>query len=353
LLGLLFFIKGRGRKLSLITCGVAIGVATLFKQTGLLLLIALIIFYLCNFWIPTNRNKNYMVSSVKSILLLLCGFFIPILVVVSYFWGVGALGQLVDYMILSLKGYGSQFAGILNLGYQFATFSIVWVLSCAALLTIGYKFIKKRSDWETLVSIWLLLTLCPLLSRQFGHYYIQILPPACLLASLCLVNIFPGSLHIKEILKQHKTKRFFTQACVVFLVIASFGISCRGYNFTMDNNNASLQYEIQTADYIQSHTASNDTILVYPYQPSIYFLSDRDSCVKVLILQSEEVDEEAQLDLLQQIIKNNPKYVVMQTQTDGTIVYSGLQSIYGYLVSNFKEVKSIGNFDIYINDSSE
>jgi len=165
LLSLLFFIKGRGRKLSLITCGVAIGLATLFKQTGLLLLIALIIFYLCNFWIPTNRNKNYMVSSVKSILLLLYGFFIPILVVVSYFWGVGALGQLVDYMILSLKGYGSQFAGILNLGYQFATFSIVWVLSCAALLTIGYKFIKKRSDWETLVSIWLLLTLCPLLSR--------------------------------------------------------------------------------------------------------------------------------------------------------------------------------------------
>ena len=92
----------------------------------------------------------------------------------------------------------------------------------------------------------------------------------------------------------------------------------------MDNNTASLQYEIQIADYIQSHTASNDTILVYPYQPSIYFLSDRDSCVKVLILQSEEVDEEAQLDLLQQIIKNNPKYVVMQTQPDGTIVYSGL-----------------------------
>jgi 4-amino-4-deoxy-L-arabinose transferase-like glycosyltransferase len=346
LLGLLFFIKGREQKSYLIACGAAVGMATLFKQTGILLLVAIFVFYLVNFWIPVNRSNKYLVSSAGRALLLLCGFLAVILPVVAYFWSVGALTQLAHYTIWGLKGYGSSFEGIRVLGYQFASFCIVWVLSGASLLTIGYKFIKKSSDWETLVSIWLLLTLCPLFFRQWGHYYIQILPPACLLASLFLVNIQPKLLQIKKVLKQHDIKYIFALAGVIVLVVASVGISSRQYILDRSEyNGVSLQYQEQTADYIRSHTTGSDTILVYPYQPSIYFLSDRNPCVKILILERPVIDENTELELLQQIMLGNPKYVVVQMKGNETVW--GLPHIYEYIVSHFEKEESIGSYEIY------
>jgi 4-amino-4-deoxy-L-arabinose transferase-like glycosyltransferase len=346
LLGFLLFLKGREQKPYLIACGAAIGIATLFKQTGVLLLIAIFIFYLSNFWIAENRNKKYLISSTGRTLLLLCGFLVAILPVVAYFWSVGAISELVHYTIWILKGFGSVFMGISVLGYQFASFCIVWILSCASFLTIGYKFIKKSSNWETLVSIWLLLTLCPLLSRQFGHYYIQILPPACILASLYMVNIQPKLLQIKEVLKQHDVKYIFTFFCVIVLVVISVGASSRQYILNRSEyNSVYSQYQLQTADYIRSHTADNDTILVYPYEPTIYLLSDRNPCVKILYLKRPIIDEQTELELLQQIMLDNPKYVVIQMK--GYDAVWGLPHIYEYIVSHFKKEVSIGSYDIY------
>ncbi len=346
LLGFLFFIKGRRQTSYLLAGGAAIGIATLFKQTGLLLLIAIIIFYLGNFWIPVNRNKDYLAASARSILLLLCGFFIPVLAVVAYFWSVHALGPLADYMILGLKGYGTQF-DLSTLKEEFLSFSIIWALSAVSLLTIGYKFIKKSSDWETLVSIWLLLTLSPLISRQYGHYFIQVLPPACLLASLQMVNIMRRpSVQNKNTSRQHGTAHFFVIACIVILALITVVFS--SYSYIASNTNLTLQSQIQTADYIRAHTVESDRILVYPYQPSIYFLSDRDPCVKVLILERPVVDENMELELLRQISEGNPKYVVMETDAEGEIK-PGIPSIYEFIVRHFQKDNSIGRFQIFRN----
>jgi hypothetical protein len=347
LLGFLLFVKGREQKLFLLASGAAIGISTLFKQTGILLLFAIIIFYLCNLWIPVNRKKEYLTASAESIFLLLCGFIVPILIVVSYFWSVHALIPLTQYVIFGLKEYGTQL-NISALGYKFLSFSIIWFLSSVSLLTIGYKFIKKSSNWETLLAIWLLLSLCPLVSRQYGHYFIQILPPACLLASVQMVNIIRRPLvQNKESLRKHDTTHLLVLVCTVILVVITVVFS--SYSYITSDKSLTLQSQIRTAEYIRSHTIKSDKILVYPYEPSIYFLSDRDPCVKVLILTWSMVDENMELELLQQISESNPKYVVMMTNDKGQIIKS-VPKIYEYIMGHFKEDTSIGRFKILRND---
>jgi 4-amino-4-deoxy-L-arabinose transferase-like glycosyltransferase len=263
LLGFLLFVKGREQKLFLLASGAAIGISTLFKQTGILLLFAIIIFYLCNLWIPVNRKKEYLTASAESIFLLLCGFIVPILIVVSYFWSVHALIPLTQYVIFGLKEYGTQL-NISALGYKFLSFSIIWFLSSVSLLTIGYKFIKKSSNWETLLAIWLLLSLCPLVSRQYGHYFIQILPPACLLASVQMVNIIRRPLvQNKESLRKHDTTHLLVLVCTVILVVITVVFS--SYSYITSDKSLTLQSQIRTAEYIRSHTIKSDKILVYPY----------------------------------------------------------------------------------------
>jgi 4-amino-4-deoxy-L-arabinose transferase-like glycosyltransferase len=351
LLGFLFFIKGQARKPYLIASGAAIGIATIFKQTGPLLLIAVVIFYLCNLWIPANRNRNYLISSTKNVLLLLCGFLIPLLAMASYYWRVGMLEQLIYYSILILKGYGSQFSGIIIVGYQFASFSIIFILSLVALLAAGYKFIRKSSDQEILVAIWMLVSLVPLVSRQYGHYFIQIFPPVCLLASLSLVDIFPGLLRVKEIFRQHDAIRLLALVCAASFVVLSISAGLYGRFILLGNSGLHLQYQKQTAEYIRSHTTDNDTIVVYPYQPAIYFFADRDPCVKLLVLEPPEIYENQEQDLLQQIMSNNPKYAVIEKKDDGE-TRPGFTSVYQFLMSHFRKEKSIGIFDIYRNDGS-
>jgi 4-amino-4-deoxy-L-arabinose transferase-like glycosyltransferase len=349
LFGILCFIKCRDRKLYMLVCGLAIGIATLFKQSGILILIVIITFYLCNFWIPVNRNKIFLVSFVKNISLLLIGLFIPILFTFIYFWNAGALSQFIDNVVWSLNKYGTNFAGFILIGYQFASFSIVWIPCFASLLSIGNQFIKKSINYETLISIWLLISLCPLLLRQFGHYYLPILPPACLLASLFIINIVTKLLPKREIVGQFRTKYIFALAGMISLMIISIGVSCWGYNSTKYRLIMSLQNQIQTADYVKLHTPINDTILVYPYEPSIYFLSGRDPCVNVIFLKQSRVDEKTEVELLQQIINNNPRYIVLETDAAGNFVH-GLPNILDFVLSKFNKETSFGRFDIYVND---
>jgi len=280
---------------------------------------------------------------------------IPLIAVIAYFWSIGALGQMVYYTITDLKGYGRIFSWP-ELLSEFESFSVVWIILSASLLAIGYKFIKKNIDWETFVALWLLVSLFPLVSRQYGHYFIQILPPACLLASLFITNLIPSLTRIKEIFSQHDSMRLFTLVCITILVIMSLGISGSvGYDMLSAKSPPysvySLQNQIQTADYIQSHTTNDDKILVYPYQPAIYFLSNRNPCEKILILQRPPINDKTEQELLEQITETSPKYVVWQTDTEGNII-QGLPQIDKFLENHFNMVKAIGNFDIYLNDAT-
>jgi 4-amino-4-deoxy-L-arabinose transferase-like glycosyltransferase len=349
ILGFLFFIKANGRIPYLIASGAAIGVAALFKQTGILPLLAIFLFYLLSLWIPANRNRTYLLGSLKGSLLVISGFVAPLLVVAAYFWSQNALSQLVNYSIFGLRGYGTVF-NILSLGYEFLSFSIVWTILLIAFCVVVYRFISKRTGLETLIAIWLLVSFLPLAARQYGHYFIQVLPPASLLFAWFVMELIAGSSStIRGTLKRYKKAYLPATAVAIVLIIASMGTSAYGY---LKNSGSaySLQAQIETSDYIRVHTVKNDKILVYPYQPSIYFLSARDPCAKMLFLSPSVVGFNAEAELLEQISEYSPEYVVMQTDEKGRLIM-GLPGIYKFIVSNYHPESTIGTFAIYRNDA--
>ncbi len=348
-LGLFLFIKGNGRAQYLIASGAAIGIAALFKQTGILPLLAIFLFYLLYIWGPANRNRTYLLASLKGSLLVIGGFIAPMLVVATYFWSQNAFGQLVNYSIFGLRGYGTVL-NILSLRYEFLSFSIVWTILLTAFCIIVYKFISKRTGPETLIAIWLLVSFLPLVSRQYGHYFIQVLPPASLLFAWFIIefNISSPS-KIRETFKRYKIAYLPANVVAIVLIITSVGTSAYGYLKNLDSAD-SLQAQIETSDYVRARTTENDKILVYPYQPSIYFLSGRDPCAKTLFLSPSVVGRSAEAELLEQISEYSPAYVVMQMDEEGHLLI-GLPSIYEYIVSNFHQESTIGGFAIYRNDT--
>ena len=350
LLGVLLFFKSE-HWIYLIFCGILIGVSTLFKQSGGLFLATIVVFYLFKLWIPENRTKTYLKNSIKNLFLIICGFSIPIIITAFYFWSIGALNGLVEWSFLFiLKGYGSHLPSIRGLEYQFLTYSILWVFSFVSILIIGYRFIKKRArESDIFTMIWLILSIYPLTIRQFGHYYVQILPPACLLASISLLKIYPvlSLKSIKNALSNNDYFKIFVIVSVLLLMLSSIGATSYGEYRLQSSRSIRFDEQLNTAEYIKSHTSPNEKILSFSYEPSIYFLSDRNPPTEYLYLGKPLFDEEYEYHVIDQIRENDVRYI---TVCNGRVVNgtsTQAQHIYEFILENYEIEKSIGRFDIY------
>jgi len=351
LLGVLLFFKSE-HWLYLIFCGILMGLSILFKQSGVLFLAAIFIFYLIKLWIPANRTKFYLKDSLKNLSLIICGFSIPILLVAFYFWSVGALNSFfyLSFLFAITEHYGRELVfdkqTIIALTYKFLSYSIVWLLSFVSIFIIVYALIKKEAkDIEIFTVIWFIISLYPLTIRTYGHYFIQIIPPACLLASISLIRIYPilSLKSIKESLSNANHLKIFAIICILLITLASIGAVCAGGYRLQKTRQIHFDEQLKTAEYIKSHTSSNEKILSLYYEPSIYFLSDRKSVTKWLTIH-ESVTNDTQV--IQQIKENNVRYIICDfrlykeesTQT---------RPIYAFILENYELEKSIGVFYIY------
>ena len=357
LLGVLLFFKSE-RWIYLILSGILFGVSALSKYPGGLFLAAIFVFYLLKLWIPENRTKIYIKKSIKNLFLIACGFLVPILLGAFYFWSVGALDSFVYRTALFIiSRYGRSF-DIFSIVYQFLSYSIVWILSSVSISIIAYEFITKKSkDKELFTIIWLFAFLYTFTARQFGHYVVQILPPACLLASVALMKIYPilSFKSVKESLSKREHLKIFVIICIVALVMSSVAADAYGGYRLQKNRLIWFDEQLQTAEYIKSHTSPNEKILSFSYEPSIYFLSDRNPPTEFLFLGKSVVDEEREYHIIDQIKESNIRYITVcnyysfiQNQTLIINNKSSMsQHIYEFIIDNYVKETSIGRFDVY------
>ena len=349
LLGILLFFNFKSEHWIYLTlAGFLIGVSTLFKQSGVLFLAAIFIFYILKLWIPENRTKGYLKDSIKSLFLIGSGFIIPIIIVLVYFWYMNALGSLVYCVFSSYSHFGRSFY-LSNIFYQFISYSIIWVLSFVSILFISYEFITKKSkDAELFTVIWLLVSLYPLTIRQYGHYVIQIVPPACLLASISLIKLYPilSLRSIKESLSKLNHLKIFAIVCLLALILSSF--ACISYSEYGLQKSRQIRFDEQlnTAEYIKAHTSANEKILSFNYEPSIYFLSGRNPAIKFLYLRGLRSNREYYV--IQQIKENNVRYITVCDDriVNGKSIYHN-SAIYEFILENYEIEEQIGVFDIY------
>jgi hypothetical protein len=141
----------------------------------------------------------------------------------------------------------------MTLGWVGCNLPIVWRLP------VAWRQRRTRvRDGATDLDLWLWLASAVLAVmvglRFFGHYYLQLIPPLCLLTAAALSR---GS-------------RRIATATVAFAAVFAIAFSAAGY--FMRPFGPEPPYET-ISRYLASHTAGNDRVLVWGSVPEIYWAS--------------------------------------------------------------------------------
>lgn len=245
----------RGRTRS---AGVAVAFATLAKQTGAATLLPVL------YLVWRARGKRGVSEAA-------IGFSIPIAIVALL---VGP-GELLFWTLLgngSYFGLGSASAYVIGLflvmtlAFVASNLPIVWSLPRA------WRERKRPSlaradgavadgQWagpDTDLWIWLASAALSVAVgfRFFGHYYLQLLPPLCLLSAGALMT----------------RGRQLVKATVALAVVVAVGFSLLGFWVKPWGDHP--KYEL-VAEYLDTHTQVSDKIFVWGHMPEIYWASDR------------------------------------------------------------------------------
>ncbi|MGD0953672.1 MAG: hypothetical protein ABR985_15000 [Methanotrichaceae archaeon] len=188
-----------------------------------------------------------------------------------------------------------------------------------------------------MVVCWLLLFGYTLTTRQFGHYFIQILPPACILASITLTRL-PNLKNIKEIFSKNGAAKIFIFIFVILLVSHTILWSIFYDQLTGSDRDLVLENQIETSNFIISHTEPNQIIFSVPFDPSIYLLSGRYPPIKYLDLGIQQTPGNEQDDIISQLHKNNVPYIIVNTKSKDWLT----QNRYQFIIKNYANEKTIG-----------
>jgi MFS family permease len=232
--------------------GFAVGIATLAKQTGAATLLPVL--YLA--W--RHRGRRGVAGA-------LVGFAIPVAIVALLvgpgellFWAV--LGNGSYFGIGSASAYVLGLFAVMTLGFVAANLPIIWSLPRAwrDRKQIVLEDERVETDGDTDLWLWLLSAALSVAVgfRFFGHYYLQLLPPLCLLSAGVLV----------------RRSRVLLRATVALAAVIAVGFSLLG--FWVRPWGDEPKYEA-VSEYLDRHTSVTDRIFVWGHMPEIYWASDR------------------------------------------------------------------------------
>ena len=229
------------------SAGLAVAVATLAKQTGALTLLPVA------FLAALTRGHRGVGRAAL-------GFSVPLALVALamgpgqlFYWTVLGNGSYVSVETASAFVFTALV--VMSLAWGLCNLPILWRLPAAW----NDRRLPAR-DGRTDTDLWL-WALSAALSvmvglRFFGHYYLQLVPPLCLLTTGALTR---GS-------------RKIAVATLAVSLAASVGFSVAGY--VLRPFDRAPRYET-VSEFLAAHTESNDRILVWGSVPEIYWASGR------------------------------------------------------------------------------
>jgi hypothetical protein len=220
--------------------GVAVALATLAKQTGAATLLPV----LYSIW----RTRGRRGASDT-----LVGFAAPVALVAL---AVGP-GQLLFWAVLGNGSYLGIRSAWALVALMFLLMTLAFVaLNLPIVWTLPRAWRERRQRDDTDLWLWLLSAAVSVTVglRFFGHYYLQLLPPLCLLTAGVLASA---------------TRRASVRTVALAGVIASVFSVCGFFVRPFDRK---AEY-LSTARFIADHSGAEDRILVWGHVPEIYWAS--------------------------------------------------------------------------------
>lgn len=335
--------KGQKTK-NILTAGIFLGLATLFKVPAAFDAPA-IVFY----WLATSKlnRPNILKLSRKSLILLL-GFVLPIVLTFAWYATRGALSQYFT------AGFGQ------NIGYlsSFRPEDVrepFWVrngplLTRAGLVAVAgltlFVFRKKISRPFLLATIWLFLSLfaITLSERPYPHYLIQFTPSVAILIGILarpskeqVLTIIPLFFAILAPVYYnfwyYPSLPYYTR----FWQFATGQISQSEY-FARFEGQVERNYQI--ADFIIQSTRPDDKIFVWGSNAAIYALSRRLPPIRY-VADYHINDFSSQEEVVTTFVDTPPEVIVVLPEGES------FRQLDTFLVENYFLINNIQNVEIW------
>lgn len=280
-----------------LAAGGLIGLSALFKQTGLLTLAAFGLWA----WLTADGWK----VGLRRWLWLLAGCALPLAVTAALFAAQDALPDLWrDTVWINATAYPRQSLSVLLRGNltNLRAFPVLVIGLLAGLLFHPPSFRRQgQRQAETLLWLTLASGLLPLLHRYYGHYLLQPLPAAAILAGTGLATAW------QRLASRPGWVRVIALAALTVLAL----IDAPRWPGYLTYTNRLVQEQQQAAAVVRSLTAAGEPILAVSAAPQFYFLSNRPPATRWLYLYPVNYSQEREDMLTKLIASRSVKAIVV------------------------------------------
>jgi 4-amino-4-deoxy-L-arabinose transferase-like glycosyltransferase len=281
--------------------GILIGLSTIMRQTGIIL-IPVIILHLLYIRYPLKNLLN-------SIGILIVGFLLSIAPIVIYFMAVNALNDAIysTFFFNLTSSYGfTLLRRVDNLLDVFLKDPVLWIIGLGGLLLT----IERRKEWLVFLAVWFIASfvLVISLSTPYGHYYIQIMPAFSLLGGILIERLIA----ISEELVKSATQSLMYPNIInwLLIVLLIIGIGTIGLELYFDMKAShGLTYQIEAAEYVKTHTAPDE--IIFSPDSAYYLLTDRQNKYRIEHLAAGHIEAFGISDLPQYLEEEQVRYIII------------------------------------------
>ena len=313
----------------LIGSGLLFGVAFLMKQPGILLVV---FGFLCLLYCQRKEWREKRVEFLRNVLVFGAATLLPFGVTCALLWRAGVLGKFWLWVFTYARSYVSTRPLAVGVrAFEIGVAPIFWdnvgicLLAAAGLVLLWRD--RGRREAAVIATLFLVcsfLAVCPgLYFRE--HYFVLVLPAMALLVGALVAmpqTAMAGALSL-WLVAGALAYSVFRQSDYLFRMTPEEICAAEyGHN--------PFPEAIPVADYIRTHTATGDRIVVLGSEPEIYFYAGRRAVTPYVyvypLVEAQPLAPLMQADFIRDVENAKPEYLVVVNVSASWLIQPGAPS---------------------------
>ncbi len=293
-----------------------LGMMIIFKQTMLPFALGML-----GFLFLFNYFKKKQAAFPRPAAIALSGFVAIPLLFLLYLLATNTLPDFIQLMLFPLGMLGSFFQIVLDTRVLVAVLAFSPIPMLLWMSHKGFLPLKQKPFEIILLLLWFLFAFSN--TFPFRGCCMHLLP------SLPAASVAAGAVIYTGLRKPaHKGLAIFS----LFILVSSIA-SALFFQYAFLSQEYSFRGIEEVASYIKENSGENDSILVLPASPELYFLSQRKPATRRLAF-FHEYSEIEQQQTIDELLKNNPRFIVYFVRDSGD-AFSGLALVDQFIKDNY------------------